>query len=532
MCAVICHGVVLLSLVSVLVASDETAPLAQCRLQSILVAEQPEMENIQVVMAAQRPANIISANYRRDPSGDWNVPGEISGDNPDIRLLLMTPNGPLLILLSINVDGESFRMTRERWIDDALQGRNSTEEQVATDKTVDQTADESGTDDEESKEADGISPQRFRPAEALTRLQKYAAQPGIEVGREEARWLLAQWSPGPTLLELRPNYAMDRSRSASLWAALDKNSDAELSAEEVSSAMTRLQALDDNEDDWVDEPELTESPLITSWTAFPVATVLNEATDWGRLTRLLRTTYTDAESEQQPLTETLLTGLGLSGLSQLTPQHLSQLNAAEPHLTLRVELGTQDSQETGLYVTGLAEDVTTQFQSVSGVEDVVSLRLPQCHVELSAAQPSHDAKWNGQVSIGAVIDGSPLLRSVDLDNDRRLSLREIETVPALLAALDQDADGAVKLDEVPVPIRLVVTLGPHAHSVLSRPSVAPRQTSPVDSPAAPPWFASMDLNSDGDLTPAEFLGTRAQFDELDLDQNQRVSTREAAKSAE
>ena len=512
---------------------DEAAPLAQCRLQTIAGSEQSEMRNGQGLMAVRRPVNIIATNYRRGSSGDWDVPGEVSGDDPHVRLLLLTPDGPLCVLLSISVNGQSFRATRERWIDDALNGNAVTEEPVAT---VDQPASDEveGTvaAPNESEETDGVSPQTFRPAAALSRLQKYAGQPGIDVGRDEARWLLAQWSPGPTLLELRANFAMDRAQVAPLWAALDQNGDGKLSADEVTSAKARLRSLDDDEDDWVDESELAESPLIQSWTTFPLATVLQDTTDWGRLAALLRITCRNTAGEHLVLTKQLLTRLGVAELSQLSAQDLSRLLETTPQVKLRIDFGTQSDHETGLFMTELAEEVASQSEPVSAVEDRVSLNLARSTIELSAAQQSKSEDWNGQVAVGAVIDGSPLLRRVDLDNDRRLSQREIESVPSLLEAIDRNKDGIVMLDEVPVPIRLVLTLGPHAHTVLERQSVAPAITTPADAPAAPPWFASMDLNRDGDLTPAEFLGTREQFDALDLDQNQRVSTAEAAHSAE
>ncbi|MBX3438925.1 MAG: hypothetical protein KF861_15650 [Planctomycetaceae bacterium] len=42
----------------------------------------------------------------------------------------------------------------------------------------------------------------------------------------------------------------------------------------------------------------------------------------------------------------------------------------------------------------------------------------------------------------------------------------------------------------------------------------------------------MDENRDNELTPAEFLGTREQFERLDRDRNGRISAREAAEDAE
>ena len=43
----------------------------------------------------------------------------------------------------------------------------------------------------------------------------------------------------------------------------------------------------------------------------------------------------------------------------------------------------------------------------------------------------------------------------------------------------------------------------------------------------PDWFRKMDKNGDGDVSPAEFLGTRAEFDRIDADHDGLISPEEA-----
>jgi len=51
---------------------------------------------------------------------------------------------------------------------------------------------------------------------------------------------------------------------------------------------------------------------------------------------------------------------------------------------------------------------------------------------------------------------------------------------------------------------------------------------PPPRPAAgPAWFRKMDRNRDGDVSRREFLGTREQFDRLDLDHDGLLSPKEA-----
>ena len=102
-------------------------------------------------------------------------------------------------------------------------------------------------------------------------------------------------------------------------------------------------------------------------------------------------------------------------------------------------------------------------------------------VEFSAAQGtgrSDQAAIASQIAIGAVIDGNPLLRLLDRDQDGRLTLRERQELSGLLAALDRDADGQVGADEMPMPIRFAVTLGPHVHELLATPAGAARAIAP------------------------------------------------------
>src|SRR5690606_7989365 len=103
----------------------------------------------------------------------------------------------------------------------------------------------------------GVSVAEYRQSGAQQRLSQYVSRSRIPVERDEARWLLAEWVPGPTLLQLRHDFADDRATLAPLWVALDDNGDRRLSSVELQDVATRLRARDSNEDDWVDLSELT-----------------------------------------------------------------------------------------------------------------------------------------------------------------------------------------------------------------------------------------------------------------------------------
>jgi hypothetical protein len=43
----------------------------------------------------------------------------------------------------------------------------------------------------------------------------------------------------------------------------------------------------------------------------------------------------------------------------------------------------------------------------------------------------------------------------------------------------------------------------------------------------PQWFVKMDRNSDGEISPAEFLGARSSFDRLDANRDGLMDAEEA-----
>jgi hypothetical protein len=202
-------------------------------------------------------------------------------------------------------------------------------------------------------------------------------------------------------------------------------------------------------------------------------------------------------------------------------------------VTLRIDFGTSEKPASGVSVVAVSSELGDASKIVSATKDIVTLDLGGDYIEFAAAQGADrdlaDVSET-QVAIGAAIDGNPLLRLLDRDNDHRLTMRERQELAVLLSALDRNGDRAVGADETPMPIRFAVTLGPHVHEVLATPVGAARAIAPRESaPAAPAWFASMDKNHDSDLSRSEFLGTSEQFKQIDSDSDGLVSVDEATK---
>ncbi len=122
----------------------------------------------------------------------------------------------------------------------------------------------------------------------------------------------------------------------------------------------------------------------------------------------------------------------------------------------------------------------------------------------------------------------PLFANLDADRDGRLTIRELRASGKQLSQLDRDGDGMVTPDEVPSRLSLTWSLG-----AVPRFDQAPRMLDPATAPRSdlPGWMQAMDRNGDGELSPREFLGTRAQFQRLDVNGDGLVSADEARAAA-
>ncbi|MEX2317869.1 MAG: hypothetical protein WD669_12000 [Pirellulales bacterium] len=558
-------------------------PLVAAKLRPAAAAPQPAPQmRLQVLQAAPQPAAVDAlVNYMRSARGEWRIAANVDRDDPWNRLLLLGPKQPVLIDIAVFIDGKPYRSAREVWIDDVLAARKSADNsdqnpspEAKEQETTAEPKDEAGgvkqetpAAEKKSGDAAGTPPAeesskqnptkdaadkgdekpaaaemavvdpKSRQAPAIReRLMNYLATIGPSVSRDEIRWLLAEWGSGPPLIVLGPGLSWQRSGAIPLLTYLDRDGDGAFSNAEIGGLPEQLQKADRDADDVIDVAEIRRAtdrpPTIAFATDHPLLVTLDEDTNWQSLASDIQRIYgkgaAGAMPAAAPATDSLKERIRRPA-GPLGGDELRRLLDEPADVTLRVDFSTAEGQATGVSVLSVGPELGRVKDAVTATEDVVTLDLGADYIEISAAGAAGGKEDIGasQVAIGAVVDGDPLLRMIDRDQDGRLTSRERQALADLVRGLDRDGDGQATAIEIPVPIRLAVTLGPQAHAQLDRQTLAARVVSPKAAPTAPDWFAAADLNRDGDLTRSEFIGTPDDFQRLDTDSDGRLSITEA-----
>lgn len=515
------------------------------------------------------------------------------------RLVGLAPAGPLVLDLSVSVDGASLEGAADaaltRVVDEILSGLAAP---VTWEALLEQPLVRSGwlgnivADDEQQVE--------------LISLYDANADGLVEAG--ELRPFLTRGLPrGGPLTVVEGGAETGAATFASPWGIADLNNDNTLDASELAQLVVSLGALDSNGDTTITLAEVTENQAAQAEGMMSVASRLSidsvviaqpqsttgdepaAARERRRTISSLMRHYTFLETiprEQWPAwSDTAWSKLDNNMDQAIDSREALGLLAGEAPATLYVRLpaltlagGTSTSgvpQPPPWLVAAALDDsaswkahaaggrLTTPSCSVGvrihdGFDRIAQMQLRRLlglalgNSQLKLAlteqlqlgdwafdvldsdgdQQLSDAEfarlWNwltvrqgAQTVARWTLSSHPWFQLGDSDGDGRLTERELSHMRGVLERCDRDSDGQLTPYELPLLVTLEIT---RSDSRLS--SFQGRGEVSATENSAGGWFSAMDTNGDGVLSRQEFMGSKTDFEHLDVDKDGFVAAGE------
>jgi Ca2+-binding EF-hand superfamily protein len=149
--------------------------------------------------------------------------------------------------------------------------------------------------------------------------------------------------------------------------------------------------------------------------------------------------------------------------------------------------------------------------------------------EIATFLAQQQAGLRAQIHARVSDEPDALFAVLDANHDGRLDSRELEAAAERLAQLDRQPDGQITPDELPEVILVALARGSLENADAT--FAAPAATPPATAGERPRWFTATDANGDDAISRREFLGTPAQYQQLDANANGLLEPAEAASAA-
>jgi Ca2+-binding EF-hand superfamily protein len=504
---------------------------------------------------------------------DWFVPKEVNPQDDKLRLLLLIRGGPLLIEAQMALDGGPYAAFFEEQIDLLSKGADRDGDGKVSWQAEGMGIRLPGGRLSLSERDKGV----WLPALDLD-------QDGI-ASRYELRRLLCLAGGGPPLVVGSP-LGNPLSAETCYGELADKDDDGTLSAEEISQLGTRLKLRDANDNELVDSYELLGAKADNergSRRKSPTAIVLlTKETDWAGVQKLLKAKYGGTDSPLgtgEPRLTELTANLDRDDDRAVDAVELSRLLTVEPHIGVEVNLCESGPKPCGAFIQSFSDSLCDTCKISRLAEDkkqileISGIRLAMRGFSSPAPVNSYDSlasnyltrfdkdnngyldnselprellPWdadgdmkvfaeeiaaffrqgalltNNRIHVTITDEKKDLLSLVDVNNDGKLSLRELSETKQRLLRLDANENGQLDPAELLGLLRITFTRG---SNIPARPLFKQSVSVPAKRQPGTPtdWFAKMDANGDGDISKREFLGTPELFDAFDNDHDGLLS---------
>ena len=379
-------------------------------------------------------------------------------------------------------------------------------------------------------------PRYAAPTTLIERIERYSLAIGGKPTVEEVRWLLSEWIDGPVLLLLNDNFQRFRADQQPVFRVLDRDQNGTISAEELEQCVVSFQECDADRNDVVEATELSEradgmGEQSTTSSHGKLIYRLPQESDATAFLKRLAEHYVNHPTAAGTTDANAAAKFDKDLNGVFSPEELQTLRECPADIQLKLDVNTVTPEASTISIAGFADKYSGLAATATRNSSSLTLAFDLFYLEFLAAQPGTVNGVNGadQISLGAVNDGYAMLPEVDPNSDGRFTIRELRQLKERLKSFDSNSDGQIEFHEIHPTIRVCLGIGPTAHEPLAmlRETSGGSSTSPT---AGPEWFAEMDKNKDYDLTRQEFPGTDEQFQQLDKDQDELISSEEASLS--
>lgn len=442
----------------------------------------------------------------------------VDPNDPIERFALLTAGGPVIVQVALTIDGEPFRVGREKLIAEMIAGADTDKDGKAT-------------------WTEAFSTARFtfgRLANLNDQIRGSLIR-GLDrnanglVEAPEARQFLAQYFQGPTF-SLGGGSAAFRvliagtlqpapDGKADVLKLLDTDSNKSLDAGEIAAAAIRLKSRDADDNDVLDAAEISGAPtgnLVRVASTFGPAqsvsgtVLLGPTATGGAVQGVLAQTYKTGGGRLKtgcfPQFAELFTALDKNQNGQIETNEALGLNEVPPHIELVVDLAAK-KPGAGLQVVA----VSSQFQSGTVGEKLERiLEFPGVRISLAASSAA--PRMANYDSLG-----KSLLRQYDKDGNGYLDKTELPPLPGQFELYDDDGDGKA----FPAEIARGYARQAAAQTTQVAANIV-RQSNSL--------FEALDTNGDGRLGLREVRAAAQRLTSLDKNQDQSISGDELPES--
>jgi hypothetical protein len=447
------------------------------------------------------------------------------------RIAVLTPGGPLLIDVTLTIDGRPHTEGFEKLLKQILAAGDVNKDGKPTWTEL--------VENEKFLKSELASAGQVNSYQARMWIETYDVNRDNRIQESEAKsWLGRDASAGADAFAVRSekSFAPQPSASSSVWQFLDVDHNGRLSPEETRGAAESLLSLDADDDRVLTTRELASlrDQLVAADPQAAnrlrgarryAAIHLDADQDAERVHYLLEDAYAPRQQfgpKSFPAFPKLFDELDADGDRWLQQQEMAKIFSVDAHLELAVAFqdGSAKSPATVSVVRSSPE--VTAVGATAPDRVVLSgggARLVISAHDLGGAGGGYQAMGAGQVAGRRQIrlmvhdQNDALFETLDENGDARLGEREMAKSGEKMKSRDADGDGQIGEDELPYSMVIAFLRSEPARQDAF---YVPPSSAPAAVDAKPPtWFVRADLNGDGDVSRREFLGDREQFSRLD-----------------